>query len=64
MADATHVVCTHYAPASRVPVTKPTSAALCGDCRRHLSEGLPIDVDEADCEHHIRLTDIPVLLDV
>jgi len=64
MSDPNQIVCPHCAVANRVPSGRSAAAAKCGSCHRPLFEGVPLEVDEAGFERHIRLNGIPVLLDI
>jgi thioredoxin 2 len=64
MSDTRHIVCPHCSAVNRIPTDRPSAQALCGGCHRHMFEGQPLEVDEANFERHLRSNDIPVLLDV
>jgi len=64
MSDHCHIVCPHCAATNRVQAGRDPRAAKCGGCRQPLFDGYPAEVDVAALERHLRVDDVPVLLDV
>jgi thioredoxin 2 len=64
MASPFRVACPACAAVNRIAAGRPAAEALCGTCRARLFTGKPTEVDEQELDHHLRNSDIPVLLDV
>jgi thioredoxin 2 len=59
-----HVVCPHCGTVNRLPPDRPAAAAKCGGCQGKLFDGQPAAVDSVGFDKHLRLNDIPVLVDM
>jgi thioredoxin 2 len=64
MVDARQIVCPHCGGINRVPVARAADAAKCGHCHAGLFDGEPAEMGEAGFDRHVRLNDIPVLVDI
>ncbi|HQT63831.1 MAG: thioredoxin TrxC [Acidocella sp. 20-57-95] len=58
------LVCPACSAVNRVPVERVSHAPRCGACHKPLFTAQPVPVDEASLVRHIRLNDIPVLVDI
>ena len=61
--QARHIVCPHCDSTNRVPLDKPAAQAKCGHCHKPLFTGHPTPVSRESFDKHIRVNDIPVLVD-
>ena len=59
-----HILCPRCGGVNRVPDDRPARAAKCGACHEALFDGHPVAVDPAGFEKHLRINDIPVLVDM
>lgn len=64
MQVAMQIVCPRCGTANRIPAARPAGAPRCGSCHDALFTGHPIDVDEAAFDRHVRLSNIPILVDI
>jgi thioredoxin 2 len=58
-----HIVCPTCRTLNRVPHDKAADAGKCGRCHGALFTHAPIDVSDAGLDQHLRLNDIPVVVD-
>jgi len=63
MPDPVHVVCPHCHATNRVLQDKLTSGPQCGQCRRPLFTGHPVELSDYAFARHIDRSDIPVVVD-
>jgi thioredoxin 2 len=61
--QARHIVCPHCTSTNRVPLDKPAAQAKCGHCHKALFSGHPTPVNREAFDKHVRVNDIPVLVD-
>ena len=61
--DTLHVVCPHCDAVNRVPRARLGGGPRCGECRRPLFEGRPVELDGARFARHLEKSDIPLLVD-
>lgn len=61
---ARQVVCPSCGTVNRVPAEKPAAKAHCGSCRNLLFQGKPVEVDATGFERQMRMSDVPLLVDV
>ena len=59
-----HVLCPACSKVNRVPPERLAELAHCGHCHRPLFSGHPMEVDEAAFQAHVRLNDLPLLVDM
>lgn len=59
-----HILCPRCGGVNRVPSDRPAGVAKCGACHEKLFDGHPVAVDAAAFEKHVRVNDIPVLVDM
>jgi thioredoxin 2 len=59
-----HVLCPHCGGVNRLPENRPAGVAKCGACHEKLFDGHPTAVDAAGFNKHLRVNDIPVLVDM
>jgi thioredoxin 2 len=59
-----HVLCPRCGAANRLPEGRPAGVAKCGACHEKLFDGHPTAVDAAGFEKHLRVNDIPLLVDM
>jgi thioredoxin 2 len=57
------VVCLHCHTANRVPRGRLAEAPSCGNCKRPLFAGHPVELDRDAFERHIAVSDLPVVVD-
>lgn len=63
MTDAVKLLCPHCDTLNRIPTSRLGQAPICGACRLHLFEARPIAVDAARFRRHLRLDEVPMLVD-
>ena len=65
MTDKKHIVCPHCDAINRAPADKlvPGVHGKCGQCKKPLFEGRPIELNEARFDRHASRSDIPLLVD-
>ena len=63
MPENLHVVCPHCAAVNRIPSTKLGDAPQCGQCKRPLFTGAPLELGNAHFDRHITRSDLPVVVD-
>ena len=63
MADILHVVCPHCEALNRIPATRLADHPRCGQCKRLLFEGMPVNLNGRNFDLHVSRNDIPVLVD-
>ncbi len=59
-----HILCPHCGGVNRLPPDRPAGAAKCGACHARLFDGHSVAVDAAGFARHLRVNDIPVLVDM
>ena len=63
MADILHVVCPHCNALNRLPAVRLEEGPRCGQCKRPLFQGMPIELGASTFDHHLERNDIPLLVD-
>jgi len=63
MADFLHVVCPHCDTVNRVPELRLDDRPTCGQCKKELFMGQPLELSGKSFPQHISRNDIPVLVD-
>ena len=63
MPESLHVVCPHCAAVNRIPSAKLGDAPQCGQCKRPLFAGEPLELGSAHFDRHITRNDLPVVVD-
>ena len=59
-----HLLCTACRKLNRVPAERLGEHAQCGNCHRPLFPGHAVAVSEADFQAHLRLDELPLLVDM
>ena len=63
MPENLHVVCPHCSAVNRIPSAKLGDAPQCGQCKRPLFTGEPLELGSAHFDRHITRSDLPVVVD-
>ena len=63
MSDPLHVVCPHCDAVNRLPAERLAENPNCGQCRKPLFAGAPLDLTAANFDRHIGRSDLPVVVD-
>ena len=63
MNQPVHVVCPHCMTTNRVPGPRLTEHPNCGHCRKPLFTAHPLVLTNANFERHLKVDDLPVLVD-
>jgi thioredoxin 2 len=63
MPENLHVVCPHCAAINRIPSAKLGDAPQCGQCKRPLFTGEPLELGSTHFDRHITRSDLPVVVD-
>ena len=63
MAERLHVVCPHCNTVNRVARDRLEDGAKCGQCKRALFSGHPVELTQTNFERHVTAGDIPVVVD-
>ena len=63
MSDNLHVVCPHCTAVNRLSATRLSESPVCGQCKKALFDGEPIELNAASFERHIGRNDLPVIVD-
>lgn len=59
-----HILCPRCGGVNRLPEDRPAGGAKCGACHEKLFDGHSTAVDAAGFDKHLRVNDIPVLVDM
>ena len=63
MSDTLHLVCPHCHAVNRLPASRLAETPRCGQCRKLLFTGHPVELAAATFARHVGRNDIPVLVD-
>ena len=63
MTDKLRIVCPHCDTTNRVEGNRLADGAKCGKCKQPLFSGRPLELTQANFDHHVAASDIPVLVD-
>jgi len=63
MSESMHVVCPHCDAVNRLPAERLAENPNCGQCRKPLFAGKPLDLTAANFDRHIGRSDLPVVVD-
>ena len=63
MSDPMHVVCPHCDAVNRLPANRLTENPTCGQWRKALFAGEPLDLTAANFDRHVGRSDLPVVVD-
>lgn len=63
MSESMHVVCPHCDAVNRLPAERLAENPNCGQCRKPLFAGTPLDLTAANFDRHIGRSDLPVVVD-
>jgi len=58
-----HVVCPHCDTVNRLPAERLGEGASCGNCKRALFTGAPVDLDATRFDRHLTRSDLPLVVD-
>ena len=61
--SALHVNCPHCQATNRVPAQRLSAQPKCGQCKRPLFTGQPLELTAANAQQTLQRNDIPVLVD-
>jgi thioredoxin 2 len=61
--ESVHVVCPHCGTANRVPRARLDERPVCGKCKSRLFDNHPVALTQANFEHHLRASDLPLVVD-
>ena len=63
MTDSLLVVCPHCHTTNRLPRERLAEGGNCGNCKASLRSGLPVALESSTFDRHIRVSDLPVVVD-
>ena len=63
MSDSLHLVCPHCATVNRIFGQKLQEAPNCGQCKRPLFTGEPLELTATNFDRHLGRNDLPVVVD-
>ena|ERR1700736_3473327 len=63
MDESVHIVCPACNTVNRVPAARLSSAPVCGNCKKPLFSGKPIELTSQNFDKQIQKNDIPVVVD-
>ena len=63
MTDSLLVVCPHCHTTNRLPRERLADGGNCGSCKAPLGTGLPVALGGSTFDRHIRVSDLPVVVD-
>lgn len=63
MSESSIVVCPHCHAPNRVPRNRLDDQPTCGQCKRTLFTGEPVDLSVASFDRHVGRSDLPVVVD-
>lgn len=63
MSESLHVVCPHCDAVNRLPADRLQAEPTCGQCKRPLFVGQPLELDGPRFRKHITRSQLPVLVD-
>ena len=63
MNENLHVVCPHCAAVNRIPTAKLNDSPACGQCKKNLFVGEPLELTAGNFERHTERNDLPVVVD-
>jgi thioredoxin 2 len=63
MDESLHIVCPACNTVNRVPAARLSSAPVCGNCKKPLFIGKPIELTSQNFDKQIQKNDIPVVVD-
>ena len=58
-----HIVCPYCNAINRIPSARINEQPVCGQCKRALFTGKPVELNSGNFTRHITRTDIPVVVD-
>lgn len=58
-----NIACSHCQAVNRVPAHRVQDGPVCGECKRPLLPGSPIELDDRSFDEFATHTDIPILID-
>ncbi len=63
MDESLHIVCPACSTVNRVPAARLSGAPVCGNCKKPLFSGKPIELTSGNFDKQIQKNDIPVVVD-
>jgi thioredoxin 2 len=61
--ESLHIVCPACSTVNRVPAARLSGAPVCGNCKKPLFSGKPIELTSRNFDKQIQKNDIPVVVD-
>ena len=58
-----HLVCSSCSTINRIPDGKSHTSAICGNCKKHVYSGKPVNLSDSNFYRYIEKNDLPVLVD-
>jgi thioredoxin 2 len=63
MSDSLHLVCPHCDAVNRLPAARLAEGGNCGQCKKPLFTGQPLELRQHNFETHASRSDIPLVVD-
>lgn len=63
MSESLHLVCPHCDAVNRVPQSRLADTPNCGQCKRPLFTGEPLELDARRLGRHLERTELPIVID-
>lgn len=63
MNDSVNIVCPNCSSVNRIPSNRLDDQPICGKCKQHLFDGVPLELHADDFDRHISRNEIPVVVD-
>ena len=61
--EALRIVCPQCSATNRVPEKRLEEGPKCGACKQPLFDGHPVELDGAELERHLAVSDVPIVVD-
>ena len=61
--SSTHIVCIHCNAVNRITSSRLNEHPVCGQCKRVLFTGHPVELNSNNFSRHISRTDVPIVVD-
>jgi thioredoxin 2 len=61
--ESLHVVCPNCGTTNRVPAPRLEAGPNCGQCKKALFAGVPVELTAANFDAHVNRSDIPIAVD-
>lgn len=63
MTDSHIVACPHCNTLNRIPLSKDSTAAHCGKCKKSVFTGRPLNLNQTNFAAHVNKSTLPILVD-